>query len=409
MRVVFYNPHTNIWFKKPLYFYLTKRKSVNKYEYLLDYLIENNVEFSFLVDGRDFSFGRKYFHSIIFAKIEILLWMILNRINPFRIKILSKIDKLNKDDVLFLFAYGSLMSTGRNRKDDEILNSLINDLKSTKALKVAHLTHFMYDIKECSGNARDAEINFFVAENNLQKNSPFFNKHFSWYKKDVYLLPFIAQDRFKNMTLFSNRENIAVATGTLPFPMKNEEFIDFFKSKDIHPMRRQIFENSLNIQTKIKSYIFEMGENKKSKHFSLDILNKISNYFFSHFQNKQTKYFAFDIVELYNNHTMFIVPEEINGLPGIGFIEGLMCGCVLIGNSAGYYEDMGFIDGKNYISYDGTLDDLLGKITYYQNNVNLLESISIESYRFVSKNFNQETVSSAFIRHLETLISPKIY
>ena len=152
-----------------------------------------------------------------------------------------------------------------------------------------------------------------------------------------------------------------------------------------------------------------MGENKKSKHFSLDILNKISNYFFSHFQNKQTKYFAFDIVELYNNHTMFIVPEEINGLPGIGFIEGLMCGCVLIGNSAGYYEDMGFIDGKNYISYDGTLDDLLGKITYYQNNVNLLESISIESYRFVSKNFNQETVSSAFIRHFETLISPKIY
>jgi len=388
---------------------LTKRKSVNKYEYFLDYLIENNIEFSFLVDGRDFSFGRKYFNSIILAKIEILLWIILNKLNPFRIKILSKINSLNKDDILFLFAYGSLMTTSRNEREEKKLNSLINELKSTKALKIAHLTHFMYDIKGCSNNTKDAGIDFLVAENNLKKNSAFFKKYFHWYNKDVYLLPFVAQSRFKNKTKFSDRENLAVATGTLPFPMKNEEFIEFYKSKDIHPMRREIFENRFKIQSKIKSYIYEMSENKKSKNYGFVLLNKFSNFFFSHFENKQTKYFDFDIVQLYNSYTMFVVPEEVNGLPGIGFIEGLMCGCVLIGNSCGYYEDMGFIDGKNYISYDGTLDNLLNKINFYQSNINLLESISRESYRFVSENFNQDVVSSAYILKLKSLLNPKVY
>jgi len=409
MRIVFYNPHTNIWFKKPLYFFLTKRKSVNKYEYLLDYIIENKIEFSFLVDGRDFSFGKKYFNSILLAKLEIYIWFILNKINPFKIKVLSKISKLQSDDILLIFLYGSLMSTGRSEEGEKVVKELIKELKSSKALKVGHLTHFMYDAKLAGINTKEAEIDIFIAENNLKKNSPFFNKYFAWYDKDVSVLPFVAQKRFKNNTPFSKRVNMAVATGTLPFPIKNIEFIDFFKTSDIHPMRRQIYENRNSLKSLIKSYIFEMGENKKSKNFKINLINKVINYLFSHFQNKQTSYFAFDIVELYNSHTMFVVPEEINGLPGIGFIEGLMCGCVLIGKSDGYYEDLGFIDGVNFISYDGTLNDLVNKITFYQNNSNLLEGISIKSYEFVKSNFNENIVSSIFIDNMKTLVSSKIY
>jgi len=409
MRIVFYNPHTNIWFKKPLYFFLTKRKSVNKYEYLLDYIFENKIEFSFLVDGRDFSFGRKYFNSILLAKLEIYIWSILNKINPFKIKVLSKISKLQSDDVLFMFLYGSLMSTGRSEAGEKVVKELIEELKSSKAFKVGHLTHFMYDAKIAGSNTKDAEIDIFIAENNLKKNSPFFYKFFTWYNKDVSVLPFVAQKRFKNNTQFSKRVNMAVATGTLPFPIKNIEFIDFFKTSDIHPMRRQIYENRNSLQSSIKSYIFEMGENKKSKHFKFSIINKANNFLFSHFHNKQTSYFAFDIVELYNTHTMFVVPEEINGLPGIGFIEGLMCGCVLIGKSEGYYEDLGFIDGENYISYDGTLNDLVNKITFYQENSKLLEGIAFKSYEFVKSNFNENMVASIFIDKMKALVSPKIY
>lgn len=409
MRIVFYNPHTNIWFKKPVYFFLTKRKSVNKYEYLLDYIIEHKIEFSFLVDGRDFSFGKKYFNSILLAKLEIYLWSLLNNINPFKIKILSKITCLKKDDVFFIFLYGSLMSSGATKKEKKNKENLIEDLKSTKALKVGHLTHYMYDAKIAGINSKEAGIDIFIAENNLKKNSQFFNKYFRWYNKEVYVLPFVAQKRFQNYKQFSTRLNMAVATGTLAFPIKNIEFIEFFKTSDIHPMRRLIYENRNSLQSTIKSYIFEMGESKKSKNFKISVINRFSNFIFSHFQNKQTNYFAFDIVQLYNSYSMFIVPEEINGLPGIGFIEGLMCGCVLIGKKNEYYEDLGFIDGVNFISYDGTLNDLVNKIKFYQKNSNLLENIANNSYEFVKYNFNENNVASNFIEKMKVLLSPKFY
>ena len=276
MRIVFYNPHTNIWFKKPLYFFLTKRKSVNKYEYLLDYVIENKIEFSFLVDGRDFSFGNKYFNSSILAKIEIYIWSLLNNLNPFKINILSNINALKSDDVLFIFLYGILMSKEIKKGDRNLVSDLISDLKSTKAFKVVHLTHYMYDAKNAGINTKEANINMFVAENNLQKNSEFFKKYFSWYSSDVCVLPFVAQNRFKNYTEFSKRTNIAVATGTLPFPIKNNDFIDFFKTNDIHPMRRLIYDNSNSLQSSIKSYIYEMSENKKNKNFKINFINKLS-------------------------------------------------------------------------------------------------------------------------------------
>ena len=409
MRIVFYNPHTNVWFKKPLYFYLTNRKSVNKYEYFLDYIIQNKIDFSFLADGRNFSFGRKYFNSIFLAKLEIFIWAFLNNINPFKIKVLSKISKLESEDVLFIFLYGSLMSTPNSDKGKKITKELIEELKKTKALKVGHLTHFMYDAKELGINTKEAEIDIFIAENNLKKNSRFFNKYFTWYNNEVSVLPFVAQNRFKNYTQFSKRKNLAVATGTLPFPMKNKEFIDFFNTTDIHPMRRRIYENRNSLKSMINSFIFEMGENKKSKNFNINFIDKVSNYYFSHFHNKQTNYFAFDIVKLYNSHKMFVVPEEINGLPGIGFIEGTMCGCVLIGKAGDYYEELGFVDGVNFISYDGTLTDLVDKIIFYQENTIILENIANNSYEFVKKNFNEYEVSSNFINKIQATISQKFY
>jgi len=409
MRIVFYNPHTNVWFKKPLYFYLTNRKSVNKYEYFLDYIIQNKIDFSFLADGRNFSFGRKYFNSIFLAKLEIFIWAFLNNINPFKIKVLSKISKLENEDVLFIFLYGSLMSTPNSGKGKKITKELIEELKNTKALKVGHLTHFMYDAKELGINTKEAEIDIFIAENNLKKNSHFFNKYFTWYNNEVSVLPFVAQNRFKNYTHFSKRQNLAVATGTLPFPMKNNEFIEFFNTTDIHPMRRQIYENRNSLKSMINSFIFEMGENKKSKNFNINFFDKVSNFCFSHFYNKQTNYFAFDIVKLYNSHTMFVVPEEINGLPGIGFIEGTMCGCVLIGKAGDFYEELGFEDGVNFISYDGTLTDLVDKITFYQENTIILENIANNSYEFVKKNFNEYEVSSNFINKIQATISQKFH
>ena len=409
MRIIFYNPHTNIWFKKPFYFYLTDRKSQNKYEYFLNYVIQNKIPFSFLVDGRDFSFGNKYFSSTILAKIEIYIWSLLNKLNPLKLNILSNIKALKSDDVLYIFLYGRLMSKNNKIDDRNLVSDLIGDLKSTQALKVVHLSHYMYDAKNAGINTKEANIDMFVAENNLQKNSLFFNKYFSWYEKDVYVLPFVAQKRFVNKTPFSLRSNKCVATGSLSLPINNHEFSNFFNSNEIHPMRRLIYENANILTQVLESYIYEITENKQYRKFRFTVFNEVSKFIFNHFGNKQTQYFSFNIVDLYNKYKMFTVPEEVNGLPGIGFIEGLMCGCVLIGKSEGYYEDLGFIDGVNYIAYDGTLNDLVNKITFYQENSNLLEVIANKSHEFVKSNFNENKVSSMFIKRMEALVSGKIY
>ena len=54
---------------------------------------------------------------------------------------------------------------------------------------------------------------------------------------------------------------------------------------------------------------------------------------------------------------MFVVPEEANDLPGIGFVEGMACGSAYIGLDDGMYKDIGLIPRKHYITYDGTLED----------------------------------------------------
>lgn len=105
------------------------------------------------------------------------------------------------------------------------------------------------------------------------------------------------------------------------------------------------------------------------------------------------------MVESFNNYKMCIVGEEILGVPGIGFVEGMACGCAYIGQTLGYYEDLGMKAGIHYIGYDGTLDDLKAKITYYQQpeQQEELERIANSGYEFVHDNFNGESAAKNLI------------
>ena len=71
--------------------------------------------------------------------------------------------------------------------------------------------------------------------------------------------------------------------------------------------------------------------------------------------------FSFDMVAKFNEYKMCIVGEEITGVPGIGFVEGMVCGCAYIGLNNGLYEQYGLKEGVHYIGYDGTLPDLTEK------------------------------------------------
>jgi spore maturation protein CgeB len=64
------------------------------------------------------------------------------------------------------------------------------------------------------------------------------------------------------------------------------------------------------------------------------------------------------------------------------------------------YQDLGLVDGIHYIGYDGTLDDLIFKIRYYQKHEEELERIASNGYNFVIQNFNEEKVASDFFAAL---------
>ena len=120
------------------------------------------------------------------------------------------------------------------------------------------------------------------------------------------------------------------------------------------------------------------------------------------FTGHQKKYYSFDMVEKFNDYKMCVVGEEITGLPGIGFVEGMASGCAYIGQTVGYYEDYGMQEGVHYIGYDGTLEDLKSKISYYQQpeHQQELEKIANAGCEFVRSNFNGRAAAESLLNNL---------
>lgn len=99
---------------------------------------------------------------------------------------------------------------------------------------------------------------------------------------------------------------------------------------------------------------------------------------------------------------MCIVGEERYGIPGIGFVEGMACGCAYIGLNNGLYDQYGLQEGVHYIGYDGTLSDLKAKIEYWQKaeNQERLESIARAGREYVRFNFNKQIVATHLLADL---------
>ena len=109
------------------------------------------------------------------------------------------------------------------------------------------------------------------------------------------------------------------------------------------------------------------------------------------------------MVEAFNNYKMCIVGEEILGIPGIGFVEGMACGCAYLGVDSPAYRDWGLIPGEHFVAYDGSKEDLRTKIEYYQKdeNQNALEIIANNGYQYVQANFNGKVVAQKLMQNLE--------
>lgn len=400
MRLVLHNPQSNSLVGRPLIDVLVRTHSFQKYNYILKYSLKKEDKIIVFVDKNGSSFPT-YLSKYVPMQVELFLWAIINKINPRKITILKKYTELKKDDIFLSFALGNLNSEG---------NSTEVFLKST-CLKLLHLTHFVQRTATISKNIKKYNIDFLVCENNLAKNSKYFKHFFSSYKKSVYYLPFVFQERFNKSKEYSKRINKCVATGTIirikEFTMEStqfEDFYSFFKTQTIHPMREQIFKKKKGLAPFIDSYIANFWETKrKDSELTKGTFERWFSRFFNAFFASRRSYFKFNIVEKYNEYKMFITPEEINDLPGIGFVEGMACGTAYIGKRDDMYKDLGMIDKVHYISYDGTIADLKKKIAYYQKHSAELEKIATNGMKFIRAKCNGEFVAKTFYSDLKKL------
>lgn len=398
MRVVIHNPHTNFHFGNSPINTLLRIKSFKKYKYLIDYALKENKELAFYVDGES-SFPA-YISKYVPVRMELLFWCLINNPRLLKVKIIKNLKEIGKDDVFLSFALENL------EKD----NKFINELSKKKTLKLFHLSHFVQNTSKISSNFKKLD-GFLIAENNLYKNSAYFRKMFPFYKRDVYYLPFVFEERFKRKELIRNRKNRALATGTIirikEFEREEKifkDFSNFYKSETIHPMREEIYKNKTKLKPYIDSYISNFWEtDRKSWKNENNFFKKWSSRLYNAFFATKRDYLKFDIVEKYNEYKMFIVPEEINNLPGIGFIEGMACGSAYIGIKDPMYQDLGLKPGKHYISYNGKINDLILKIKYYQKNQEKLKMIAEKGHEFILENMNGEKVAKDFWENMEKL------
>ena len=251
---------------------------------------------------------------------------------------------------------------------------------------------------------KEIKPDYLASESNLFKNSKFFRKYFLDYKKDVLVMSFVPQKRFKDVKPFLKRKNKCIATGTfIDFPTSrmDEQVYEFYKINIYQPMRGAIYNNEKFLEGYVDSYIprqtaEEMsGKNEKAER-AVRFLKRLYKLFFVRVKKE---YFSFDIVELYNNYRMCVVGEETE-LPGIGFVEGMACGCAYLGQDLPFYKDIGMVAGKHFIIYNGTVGDLKKKIAYYQKNPRKLQKIAKEGRKFIQEKCNYNYVIEKFLKQL---------
>lgn len=418
MQLVFFEPH-KLWYKTTVSNFVERTKCVDKYEHLFDYEYKHNDSVYVFVAGH-------------IEALRFYSWVLLNGMKPSRFRVVSALSDLGPEHVLLMFVYGTFSNLIGILSEAQ--QQFIGALSTVRAYKVVHLSHYAYNAPVAARATRQAGVDLFISENNLTKNSPFFRTYFDWYQRDVYVLPFVPQGRFRRRTQHSERTCKALAVGTITWPMKDEAFASFFGHNQLQPMRELIFTNADALSQQIDSQISRLTPppnpeaggisgrtpiltsrgyaaarhvTQRVRTASIVFAGIASARFRKRWQRlgkNERDYYKRDIVTLLNTYTMFVCPEEAVNLPGIGFVEGMACGTAFIGTNDPMYADLGMRDKEHFIAYDGSLEDLLEKVSYYQEHRGELENIAERGRLFVEDHFRGEDVCSAFAEYIRARI-----
>lgn len=396
LKFVLYRPHSNIWFRSTAWMILKRKPLPNKYSPFLDYLLRADMEL-FFTSNLIHEPNMKGWLKRLLDGLELVLWCVLNRISLRQISLIFSTKSLVDKDVLFLMHYGNFTFETEAFAAKEV--ALAQHLAELKIHKVVHLTHYAYCPLNGARNLALLHPDLLVAENNLAANSSYYKEYFRNVPGQFLCLPYTPAARFQNRKGFDERINKLVVTGSITYKMKSPEFIKFFGVDELQPTRRKLYEQAGDYQEQMDCLISDLDASRqKEPQHTPNRLTALAHRIFG--RHVQQDYYEKDIVAIYNSYAMFAVPEEICDLPAIGFVEGMACGAAYLGLANPMYQDIGMVPGVHYITYDGTVADLMTKVRFYQGHAAELKRIAEAGRQFVQNHLNSESIYSTFIQHL---------
>jgi hypothetical protein len=393
VRLALYRPHANIWFRNNLGRILRRDLLPNKYAPLLDYFRHADaVELAFVsrLDGG--------LLARLSDALQLWLWCRLTGLEATRQVWTTK--GVERAHVLFLMHYGNLTYEAESVARD--CATAARAIASLTVLKVVHLTHYVYCPQIGANNLATVEPDLLVAESNLAANASFFQLHFASIRAPFLGLPYTAAARFQVRRRMSDRVNKMVVTGSITYKMQDPAFFEFFQTQELQPMRRKLFEAAARYTSEMDCLVSDLDATRATSRPSRlrrawALVRRLAGV------RAQGDYYRRDIVETYNTYAMFAVPEEVCGLPAIGFVEGMACGSAYVGLDTPMYRDLGMVPGVHYIAYDGSIDDLMSQVRYHQRHPERTQAIAEAGRNFAQTVLAPEVVYGAFVSSLRDL------
>lgn len=391
--IVLYNPHVDDALSIPPHFFLLKRKALKKYGYIIDGMLRDNKKINIFVDytlsaffpDQLFNFFPLFLRKIV-SYLEIKRWARINHLG----KSVCYFDAKNADKAV-LFGMSNKASQGEFDKR----------LKNISLFKKAvfHLSHYFVATEIKASNLKKISSLYLCGDSDISDNA-YFQRYFSWYKKEFLIIPFSVEERFIKKKELVERKAKVVATGTFHNlydekpAYKYKAYLDFFKCSAYHPVRKTLFEHKDKISDFVDVYVSPYKEGSKR--------NKC-RWFFDRFFVAQKQYFSLDIVQLYNDYVFAVVGEENVGFPAIGAFEAMACGCILVARSE-YHEGLGMRAGVEYVAYDGAAESLRHIVNEFKKKeTSDLVRMSNACIEYVSRNMTSGILYQRFLDFLGRL------
>lgn len=330
-------------------------------------------------NGYNFAFFKKYVSSIYITKP----WHVFRYqkrmkelgLESEKYEFIYRIKTLNsKIDVLLGF-------------DGEPYHKTRMPPKAFNGRKIWHLMDYVFKAGESARILSDSGVDLAMGYARHDLHCDFFKTHFPSLLGKVISVPFGYGNRFQNSVPFDNRKNVCVAMGAVnpvndPLcpPGTIDDYIGFYNHKEwTHEFRRTLVANLPYLQH-VESFLPLFPETKNA---------------------------AVDPVEQLNRYKFYVNDEGLLNFPPARTYEGIATGCIMIASRNPIYEELGFIEGENYIAFEkNDLSDFQKQLnTYLQKPEKLLKMH--QASLLLAKKFTHEKIADTLYQQILENYSPR--